>query len=107
MVDDGTDPPLEIGGLTLESESILAWEPAPPSLGATHDIARGSLSEYPVGSGAAEICLASEPGETTVDFELPGASMGYWYLVRGRNACETGTYGEQSDTTERVTAVCP
>ncbi len=107
MVDEGTDPPQEIVGLVFESASALSWQPGSPSLGATHDVARGSLDEYPVGAGAGETCLASEPGNMTLDFELPGPATGYWYLVRGRNACESGTYGEQSDTTERVTAVCP
>ena len=107
MVDDDTEPPSEITGLLFESTSTLFWQPGPPSLGATHDVARGALGEYPVGSGPAEVCLGSEPGETTEDLELPSAGAGYWYLVRGRNACEVGTYGAQSDATERSTTVCP
>ncbi len=42
-----------------------------------------------------------------MDPDSPVAGVGYWYLVRGRNDCGTGTYGQQSDTTERMTAVCP
>ena len=107
MIDDQTEAPPEIGGLTFESESTLSWQPGPPGLGAIHDIARGLVGEFPVGSGAAETCLASEPGNTTTTTDPPDAGTGYWYLVRARNDCETGTYGQQSDTAERMTAVCP
>ncbi len=89
------------------SESTLSWQPAPPGLGAIHDIARGLVDEFPFGSGAAETCLVSEPGNTTTDADPPAAGTAYWYLVRGRNDCGTGTYGQQSDMTERTTAVCP
>jgi len=105
-VDEGAEPP-EIAGLTFESESTLSWQPGPPGLGAIHDIARGLLDELPVGSGAAETCLVSEPGNTTTDIDPPDPGTGHWYLVRGRNDCGTGTYGQQSDTTERITSVCP
>ncbi len=107
LVDDETEAPQEISGLTFESESRLSWQAGPPGLGAIHDIARGMLDELPVGSGAAEMCLVSEPGNTTMDIDPPDTGTGYWYLVRGRNDCETGSYGQQSDTTERMTAVCP
>ena len=107
LVDDETQAPQEITGLTFASESTLSWQAGAPGLGAIHDIARGLLEELPVGSGAAEICLVSEPGNTTMDIDPPDTGTGYWYLVRGRNDCETGTYGQQSDTTERETAVCP
>ncbi len=53
------------------------------------------------------MCLASEPGDFTIDLDLPSTGTAYWYLVRGRNDCGAGTYGQQSDTTERVTTVCP
>ncbi len=105
-IDEEAEPP-EIAGLTFESESTFSWQPGPPGLGAIHDIARGLLDELPVGSGAAEICLVSEPSNSTTDLDPPAAGAGYWYLVRGRNDCGIGTYGQQSDTTERVTAVCP
>jgi len=105
-VDEGAEP-LEIAGLTFESESTLSWQPGPPGLGTIYDIARGFVDEFPVGSGAGETCLVSEPGNTTTDTDPPDAGTAYWYLVRGRNDCGTGSYGQQSDTTERTTAVCP
>jgi len=30
----------------------------------------------------------------------------FWYLVRARNSCGFGTYGFQSDGTERATPAC-
>jgi hypothetical protein len=35
------------------------------------------------------------------------AGSGFWYLVRGRNACGTGTYGLESTGRERIVAACP
>jgi len=31
----------------------------------------------------------------------------FYYLVRGSNACDIGTYGFDSGSTERVSPVCP
>jgi len=64
-----------------------------------------------VGSGA-EGCLA--PGivpATTADGSVPTTPNSFWYLVRGRNACATGTYGFRGvqgiPGAERTSSVCP
>ena len=73
-----------------------------------HDVARGLLSELPIGVGASESCLA--PGivdASTTDSTIPDPDTGYWYVVRGRNVCDTGTYGTGSAGGERITGICP
>jgi hypothetical protein len=72
-----------------------------------HDVARGLLSELPVGSGAAETCLASGPANSAMDTTTPAVGEGRWYLVRGRNGCAAGIYGTASDGSINVTAACP
>ena len=48
---------------------------------------------------------------STSDALPPGLGEGYWYLVRARHACGTGTYGWAAangiPTAERVTLTCP
>jgi spore coat protein A, manganese oxidase len=91
----------------------LSWNPpAGVSPGTVYDVARGLVSELPVGAGADESCLAtgvSSPAAS--DASLPALGQGFWYLARGRNACGTGTYGWAAangvPTTERVTSACP
>ena len=76
--------------------------------GTLYDVLRGSLSEFPVGSGGSETCLDPHSGNThATDGETPTAGNGFYYLVRGFNACGTGTYGFTTDPSERSTATCP
>jgi len=78
-----------------------------------HDAVRGLEEQLPVGAGAAQVCLV--PGgiaaATTTDGNNPPAGKAFWYLVRGRNSCGTGTYGSQAvhgvPTTQRITTTCP
>lgn len=73
-----------------------------------HDVVHGVLAELPVGSGGQEICLASGlAASSATDAAVPAEGAGFWYLVRGRNACGVGTYGFRSDGTERTTSACP
>lgn len=91
-------------------KSKLAWCPAAATAGAAtaYDVPRGAVAELPVGTGASELCSASgilHP--TATDTATPLVGQGFWYLVRGRNVCGAGTYGFQSDGTQRTTSVCP
>jgi hypothetical protein len=74
----------------------------------TYDLTRGALNQFPVGTGAAETCRSSGvTGAWASDASVPAQGQGFWYLVRGRNACGTGSYGFRRNGTERTTAVCP
>jgi hypothetical protein len=103
--------PAEVAGVRIESGgTTLVWEASQPTSGSTtvHDVLRGRLSELPVGSGAGETCLAAGTVEATAsDLDAPASGTGFWYLVRGRNGCGTGTYGASSAGVTRVSGVCP
>jgi hypothetical protein len=64
-----------------------------------------------VGTGGGESCLGSIAAATTSDAAIPPLMNGYWYLVRGRNACGTGTYGFRTvggaPGAERTSTSCP
>jgi len=105
--------PPEVTGLQLDADAqTLGWDAAPgPALGAAYDVARGSVGQLPVGGGGAEVCLASGISSTTAaDPTLPADSQAFWYLVRARNVCGIGTYGNEgrgAPPAEQMTAVCP
>jgi hypothetical protein len=77
------------------------------------DVLKGLVSSLPVGPGGGdETCLANQTALLSVtDVEVPGVGVGFWYLVRGGNACGAGTYGYQSangvPSTQRVSTTCP
>jgi hypothetical protein len=100
-------PPPEAQGMAASADRVtLTWSPVS---GATrYDAVRGEIASLPVGPGSGdETCFDDLAGPTLTDASLPGAGSGYWYLVRGENACATGTYGTRRDGTPRVTATCP
>ena len=92
-----------------EDRETLTWESAAPvsGPGTLHDVIRGRIGEWPVGSGAGESCFANGlAGSTTIDADTPAPGAGFWYLVRARNACGAGTCGESSADGERPGSVC-
>lgn len=104
--------PGEITGLAFAADTItMSWDSAVPGSGMStvHDVLRGILNEFPIGSaGSSENCLA--PGisaATATDSGPLGSNHGFWYLVRGRNVCGSGTYGSQSGGNPRVSSACP
>jgi len=103
--------PAEVMGLTFTDDVTLAWNSASPGAGSgtLHDVAQGTVGQWPVGSGAAEFCLVpgGTGGVSAMDSVTPSSRTARWSLVRGRNACGIGTYGSASSGVERVTAVCP
>jgi len=104
--------PGEVGGdlIAADTAHTLSWCSAANSAGTgtVYDVVRGAFDEFPVGSGPSEVCLASGiPSPNSSDSAYPLPHKGFWYLVRGKNACGTGTYGFRSDGVERVTAACP
>jgi hypothetical protein len=107
-------PPGEVANLRIGTDGrTLTWDPlSGVPAGTVYDLARGLVSQLPVGGGAGETCVA--PGlsvTSTSDAVVPGLGQGLWYLVRGRHACGTGTYGYAAangvPTTERITLTCP
>jgi YD repeat-containing protein len=101
----------EIAAFGFVTDKVtLAWTSAIPGSGpgTIHDVVRGDLGSWPVGSGGGETCLAPGVATTTAtDATTPAFGQGFWYLVRGRNVCGAGTYGTRSGGAQRVTAACP
>lgn len=100
--------PAEVIGLLFVDRQTLVWDSAAPAAGidTVHDVVLGHLTRPAVGNE--ELCLATGIVEaTTTDPSTPGYGRGFSYLVRGRNSCGPGTYGTQSDGTERISQACP
>jgi hypothetical protein len=92
-------------------QATFSWIEAPEAH--DHDVLRGLLSTGPVGSSpATETCLNNAlVGTSASDDTVPAAGGGFWYLVRGSNACGIGSYGWQAShgvpTVPRMSATCP
>ncbi len=104
--------PAPVSGLGFGSGGVknrLSWT-SPQAQGGSatvSDAVRGALSALPVGSGA-ETCLASGVVASQVDDAVtPTTGTALWYLVRGRNACGTGSYGTQTSGAQRTSTACP
>jgi hypothetical protein len=84
----------------------MEWNSAGGGSGTVHDVLRGGMGSAP-GSGV-EDCVVSWTSELgAVDGTAPAVMQGFWYLVRGSNACGVGSYGQASGGTERLSATCP
>lgn len=102
--------PGEVTGLHFTPDkSALAWSaPAGSGSGTTYDVLRGDVSQLPVGSGAAETCVASRISATqSLAPGSPLPSTAWWYLTRGQNSCGGGTYGQDSQGATRLSSACP
>lgn len=103
--------PGEPGSLVVESDrTTLSWSSAAPGAGTgtVHDVLRGALGQLPVGTGVSETCVGSgTPASFLADPEAPASGQGFWYLVRGRNACGASIYGSRSDATPSTSGACP
>ena len=80
--------------------------------GTVHDVARGLVSQLPVGAGPARPAwrpVSPRPRHRIRRHRRLMSS--YWYLVRGRNTCGTGTYGFRgingAPGAERTSTTCP
>jgi len=103
--------PPEVAGLRIEADrTSLTWGPTAQEAGpaTVYDVLSGVVPELPVDGAASEICLASDLSTSAAtDPTLPAAGRGLWYVVRGRNACASGTYGRRSGGAERTSGACP
>lgn len=109
--DDATafSVPFEVLGVSWAAVATLQWNSGGSSGSATRfDVLRGRVSEWPVGSGASEVCLESGLSDAmSSESETPALGEAYYYLVRGHNACGPGSYGRSSSGMERVSSTCP
>ena len=93
--------PGEIRNVRFDASKALMWGPEAPRAGSgtVYDVLRGQIGQWPVGSGPGETCSLSNSS--------PAPGVGFYYLVRGKNACGVGTYGSASSGTARTSTACP
>ncbi|HEX4825423.1 MAG TPA: S53 family peptidase [Candidatus Polarisedimenticolaceae bacterium] len=107
----GGNAPAEVdAGLRVDKSggaASISWNI--PQSAASSDVLRGLFTGLPVGPGGGdESCLASGvPSNSFSDATDPGVGAGFWYLVRGTNACGHGAWGAQSNGTPDVSTSCP
>jgi hypothetical protein len=88
----------------------LTWTTESPRAGSgtAYDVLRGRLGEWPVGSGPGETCAIQATSATSLPPDSPPPlGTGFFYVVRGKNGCGTGTYGFASGGAERTSLTCP
>jgi hypothetical protein len=114
LVDNGAAPAEVDNGVRVArsgTSATISWNL--PGGATMSDVLRGLASALPVGPGGAdETCVATESLTTTAtDGDVPPAGAAFWYVVRGENACGSGSYGTQAQhgvpTVLRVSTTCP
>ena len=90
---------LNVGFTGASAPRTLRWDHLAPSSGAAtvHDVVTGNLKELrSTGSFAGAVCAASGTGAASIPDPTPDPPVGEgtYYLVRGRNSCGAGTYGD-------------
>jgi hypothetical protein len=96
--------PAEVAGLELSSAAgtvFLVWDDQGGAAGTAtvYDVTTGGLAHLRVDRDyRAAGCLAADlAGPSASDARpSPAAGDGFYYLVRGRNACGAGTHGSSS-----------
>lgn len=90
--------------------AVLSWpsQASQAGSGTVYDVVRDLLSNLPTSGTASAIGLACGTSETAhTDPELPVEGSGFYYLVRARNVCGDGGWGEDSAGTPRSVSACP
>ena len=86
----------------------LVWLAEPRSL--RYDVVSGQFSQFATLGTTGATCLANDVLVTTTADGRPNPTLGngYFYLVRGQNACGSGTYGRTKSGLSRLPAAgCP
>lgn len=105
------DGPSEVSGDAFPSKETYTWASLATITGpgTVYDVARGTISQLRADGGfGAATCQSS--GQATVtysDVQTPPADDVFYYLVRARNACGTGSYGKTSGGLARTVTSCP
>jgi hypothetical protein len=102
--------PIEVPDLRLSGAgpTVLTWTDERPLAGpgTLHDLVSGALGPTGGVSLSSAGCLQSSDTAGFTDTRpAPPVGSGFWYLVRARNSCGTGSYG--SGERDSAIAVCP
>lgn len=107
-----TFTPTEIESLVFAADRVtLAWcsSSASSGSGTVYDVMCGDLQDvWFFGTGADDRCIAdNSPNTQLADCSPePDAGRGWFFLVRGENACGKGRWETASDGSDRMTTVC-
>jgi hypothetical protein len=91
------------------NKQTMTWTTDAPSsgTGTVYDVVRGVVGELPVGSGASEVCHATGlTGTSATVATNPPPGVAWYLLVRGRNVCASGGYGDDSNGDPRISLAC-
>jgi len=98
--------PGEVEDLAFDADAAtLRWTGAISASGSgtVHDLRRGLVGDLPFEAGAPGDCVAAGiPGSSSLDPATPASHAVFYYLVRGRDACGPGTFGQSSSGAERI-----
>lgn len=102
--------PGEIRSVRFDAADEMTWSTEAPRSGSgtVYDVVRGWIGELPVRSGGpGETCaVLATPATGLPADSSPAPGVGYYYVVRGKNACGVGTYGFASGPIERTSVAC-
>ena len=105
------DAPREVAHLDVMNAATVSWDSLSREAGAgtVYDLVRGTLQDLLAAGGiAGAACVAAEYSATAFSETLsPAPGEGFYYVVRGRNACGTGTWGAASTGEPRTHPGCP
>ena len=106
--------PPEVTNLQFDPDTQkVTWTPTGGApLPILYDVTRGLTTEPPSGGAPSAVCVANGTGAAeAIDATVPDVGEGFWYLVRGRDTCNTGTWGYAATDgvpgTERLVNACP
>ncbi|MDH3284737.1 MAG: YncE family protein [Acidobacteriota bacterium] len=101
--------PDAVSGLAFDGLGLLTWSLLDGQAGSatTYDVASGMLSDLPSTGVDLAVCLAGDLSGPSYDDTRadPAAGDGYFYLLRGRNACGDGSYGAGRESLDGL--ACP
>ena len=105
--------PGEVAHVTFDAATgTLTWDALGGALPVQYDVSRGLTTQPPTDGAPASVCLATGTSLTeATDATVPGSGEAFWYLVRGRHSCGTGTWGYTAANgvpgLERLVDACP
>jgi hypothetical protein len=107
--------PGEVVALSVDrrdgATSALTWTSlaAAAGTGTRYDLARGDIAVLTAsgGSWGSVSFDCGVTGASSADASAPATGSGFYYLVRGRNACGVGSWGADSGGSPRASSACP
>jgi len=94
--------PAEAASVSVNGKvsTSVAWSLPPAGSGTTSDLVSGRINEMraDLGYTRASCLVNNQPGASYNDVRSdPPSGDGYYYLVRGNNACGRGTFGDSGE----------